>query len=514
MGWLRTRDPPLRDRPSSAFSRIVPAAAVLGIAVSIVVRLVGQGAAPLTLLSRDGRRTLPVTAVGGQELVALDDLAAVFQLSVREESGAITVAYRTSTIVLTPDQALASVSGRLISLPAPPTRVGGRWLVPLEFVSRALAPVYPARLELRRASRLLVIGEIRVPSLIVRYESLANAARVTIDATPAASSVITQDAARLTIKFDADALDVAVPVVQPQGIVQAIRRVDAVSLGVDLGPRHGGFRSVSQTTGNTTRLVIDLAAAATATDTAAPPAPPRLPPADLPLFGHPVSAIRTIAIDPGHGGEDQGTAGAGGLTEKDLTLAVARRLKTVIEGRLGVRVLLTRDEDRRVPLDERTAVANNNKADLFISLHVNASMRPTTTGAAIYVAAFDEAARASATRAPERVQVFGGGLRDIELVPWDLAQIRHADHSLEFARVLEQQFGDRVPLGPRPVERAPFRVLASANMPAVLVEMGYLTNAGQETQLADAAFQNAFVQAVYDAVLKFRDYLTAQGGDR
>ncbi len=506
----------MNDRSFSAFSQIVSAAAVLGIAAIIVVRLAGQGAAPVILLAREGRRALPVTSINNQEFVALDDLAAAFQLAVREESGAITVTYRASTIVLTPEQALASVSGRLISLPAPPTRAGGRWLVPLDFISRALAPVYDTRLDFRRASRLLVIGDLRVPILAVRYEALINAARVTIDATPPAASSITQDDGRLTIKFDADALDVALPAVQPQGLVQAIRSVDAVTLALDLGPRYGGFRSSSQTTGNTTRLVIDFAGPAT--DTAAPslppPLPPPLPPADLPLFGQPVSAIRTIAIDPGHGGEDQGTAGAGGLTEKELTLAVARRLKAVIEGRLGVRVLLTRDEDRRVPLDERTAVANNNKADLFISLHANASMRPAASGASIYVAAFDESARASARRAPERVTVFGGGLRDIELVLWDLAQIRHVDHSIEFARILEQEFGDRVPLGPRPLERAPFRVLESANMPAVMVEMGYLTNAAQEKQLADPNFQNAFAQAVYDAVLKFRDYLTAQGGER
>jgi N-acetylmuramoyl-L-alanine amidase len=503
----------LHDRSLSALPQIVAAAAVLGIAVSIVVRLAGQGAAPLTLLSRDARRSLPVTAVGNQEFVALEDLAALFQLSVREEAGAITVAYRTSTIVLTPDQSLASVSGRLISLPTAPTRVGGRWHVPLDFINRALAPVYSMRLDFRRASRLLVIGDIRVPSLTVRFEPLGNAVRVTIDATPPATSTITQEATRLTIRFDADALDlVALPTLPPQGLVQGIRRADPVSLALDLGPRHGGFRSVSQTTGNSARLLIDLAAAAT--ETATPPTPSPPPPADLPQFGQPVSAIRTIAIDPGHGGEDQGTVGTSGLTEKNLTLAVARRLRSVIEGRLGVRVLLTRDEDRRVPVEERTAVANNNKADLFISLHANASMRPEASGAGIYGAAFDEAARASTTRALERVQVFGGGLRDIELVPWELAQIRHADYSLEFARVLEEQFRGRVPMAPRPVERAPFRVLESANMPAVLVEMGYLTNPAQESQLADTAFQAAFVQALYDAVIRFRDYLTAQAGDR
>ena len=98
-----------------------------------VSTLAGQNSptSPLTLLSREGRRALPVALVGNQEFVALDDLATAFQLTVREESGALTVSYKGRTIVLTPDQALASVSGRLVSLPAPPARISGRWSVPV-----------------------------------------------------------------------------------------------------------------------------------------------------------------------------------------------------------------------------------------------------------------------------------------------------------------------------------------------------------------------------------------------
>src|SRR4029077_16990384 len=109
--------------------------------------------------------------------------------------------------------------------------------------------------------------------------------------------------------------------------------------------------------------------------------------------------------------------------------------------------------------------------------------------------------------APERLPTFNGGLRDIELVPWDLAQIGHIDQSIELATILEQQFHDRIPLSSRPVARAPLRVLESANMPAVLIEMGYLTNPDQEKQLARTDFQNTVVQAIFDAVLKFRDAL-------
>ena len=116
-----------------------------------------------------------------QDFVALDDLAAMFQLAVREDAlGAITSSYKGKTIVLTLDQALASVSGRLISLPAPPVRgpaPARRWLVPAEFISRALALVYDAKLELRRPSRLLLVGDVRVPRVQMRYEAIGRRRR-------------------------------------------------------------------------------------------------------------------------------------------------------------------------------------------------------------------------------------------------------------------------------------------------------------------------------------------------
>jgi N-acetylmuramoyl-L-alanine amidase len=231
------------------------------------------------------------------------------------------------------------------------------------------------------------------------------------------------------------------------------------------------------------------------------------PPPDLSALSTPRPAIRTIAIDPGHGGEDEGVKSASGTTEKELTLAVARRLKAAAEGRLGVRVLLTRDEDRNVAIDERSAIANNSKVDLFISLHANASMRGSAGGASIQVVNFSEAERARATLKPEPVPVFGGSTRDIEVVQWDLAQIRYVDQSSALALALETAFRGRVPLDQRPVDSAPFRVLESANMPAVLVEMGYLTNEMQARQLAGAEFQNTLVQAIVDGITSFRDHL-------
>ena len=492
-------------------------ALIAAISLAIVVRFVGlasqgSGPVPLTVLSKETRRPIAITMVTDQEYVALDDLAAAFQLTVRDETlGALSVSYKGKTIVLTPDQALASVAGRLVSLPGPPSRSGRRWLVPVEFINRALALIYDANLDLRKTSHLLVVGELRVPHVAARYDLFGAGGRLTIDATPRAASTVMQENDRLMIKFDADALDAAGPLLPPQSaqsLVQNVRATDPTTLVVELGPRFGGFRTSAQPVETTTRLVIDIVASPAPADTLALPVPAPTPAAPdvTPDLGQPTSAVRTIAIDPGHGGNDDGVKGADGTREKDLTLAVGRRIKALIEGRLGVRVLLTRDEDRDVPVDDRTAIANNNKADLFISLHANASLRKMVTGASFYYAAFDDAlVRTAAASRVDRLPTFGGGARDIDLVLWNLAQIRHVDRSMAFAALLEEQFRDKMPLATRPIERAPLRVLESANMPAVLLEMGFLSNPEQGPQLGTAEFQNTFAQAVFDAVVKFRD---------
>jgi len=493
-------------------------AGTLAVICLLVASLAGQPAgSPLTVLSREGRRNLPVTVIGGQEFVGLDDLATMFQLTVAQDSGAVTVSYRGRNIVLQPNQTLASVATKLVSLPAPLTRSGDRWLVPFEFINRALGPIYETRLDLRRPSRLVVIGDLRVPRITVAVESSPSSTRFTFDVTPAASNAISQETGRLIIRFEADALDVTLPPGTVQGLVQGVRLADATSLAIDLGPRYSSFRASNQTTGNTARLVLDVLAAAV--DTANPPAtapstpPSEPPPPELPVFGQQVSGIRTVVIDPGHGGDDVGAKGENGTVEKDLTLAVARRVKSVVEARMGVRVLITREDDRGIPLNERIALANNNKADIFISLHANASVVPTASGATIYVAGFEDTGQGQTKLKPERVPVFGGGSRDIELVLWDFAQIRHIAQSTELSRILDETLRERGTIDVRGVEKAPFRVLESANMPAVLIEMGFLTNPAQEKLLAGAAFQTAFAQAVLDAIIRFRGHLSATVGE-
>jgi N-acetylmuramoyl-L-alanine amidase len=509
----------LNDRSLPFFSIVIA-----GLLIAVSVTLLSQTAPPPTpsiaVLSREGKRSLATSLVGDQEFVALDDLAAMFQLTVHEESfGAITVSYKGRTIILTPEQSLASVAGRLISLPAPPARSGPstgsgqgrRWLVPVEFISRALAPLYDVPLDFRKASHLLVIGDLRVPRVTVRFDPLGASGRLTIDVTPRATATVSQEAETLTVRFDADALDAPTPLLPAQtaqSLVQGVRFVEPATLVVQLGPRFTGYKANSEPVDTTMRVEIDLSSVTETAPAAPPPSAPELPPA-LTL---PSSPVRTITIDPGHGGTDEGVHGVTGAREKDVALAVARRAKAAIEGRLGVRTLLTRDDDRNVPIDERTAIANNNKADLFLSIHANASRRPSTAGASMFVAAFEPNAAQAAATVGGRVPTFGGGSREIDLVFWDFAQTQHVTQSTAFASLLEQQLHDRVPLAAQTVDRAPLRVLESANMPAVLLELGYLTNPDQGKLLATDAFQNAVVQALVESIIRFRDTFAGAGG--
>ncbi len=498
--------------------RLLLAASLAAVCVLSIALPAQQPVSPLpyTVVAKDGRRPLAVRVANGQEMFALDDLARLFGLSVREDTtaGAITVTSGAQTIVLSPQQPLASVSGRMISLPAAPVREGRSWLVPVDFVSRALAPIATARIELRKPSRLVLTGDIRMPRVAVRVEPLGSMTRINVDVAPPTPHTVTQEGPRLILRFDADALDTAdLRASQTTDTLQGIRPGDTPqTIAIDLGPRFASFRAVDQAApGGATRIVIDLAAQTeTAPPGTAPAQPQQTPPTpetppllDLP----PAGGLRAIVIDAGHGGDDAGAKGTQGTLEKNVTLSVARRLKAALEARLGVRVLLTRDGDQAVQSDQRAALANNNKADLFISLHANASVRPSVAGAEVFYLALEglgTPGQRATQGSAETLPVVGGGVREIEITPWETAQARHLQQSASFARAIEAALRDRVAMSPRALQQAPFRVLVGANMPAVLVEMGFLTNGAQEQQLASDAYQNAIAQALLDAILRYR----------
>jgi N-acetylmuramoyl-L-alanine amidase len=469
--------------------------------------------APYTVLSQDGRRPLAARLINGQEMFALDDLVQLFDLTVREDSlaGGLTVTGRKQTIVLTPGQSLASVGGRLISLPSPPAREGRSWFVPVDFVTRALVPSLGTRVEVRKPSRLVLVGDTRVPRITGNVELIGPLARLTLEVAPQTPHAVAADGNRLVVKFEAEGLDAVLPVPAAQDLIQAIRLGDAASIVVDLGSKFGSYRT-SDLPGDrgAGRIVIDVTALTTAAPPALAPAAPAPTAPDVPPLPDltPSVGIRTIVVDAGHGGDEEGARGPDGTLEKNVTLNVARKLKAALEARLGVRVILTRDADATVGLDERAALANNNKADLFVSLHANASVRNSAAGAEVFYLSLEEygdQAQRVAKGETEALPVFGGGARDIEIILWEMAQARYIEESAALAQAVEGALRERIPMSPRAIQQAPFRVLVGANMPAVLVEMGFITNPEQERQLVSDPFQSSVVQALVDSVVRYRD---------
>ncbi|HKQ61669.1 MAG TPA: N-acetylmuramoyl-L-alanine amidase, partial [Candidatus Polarisedimenticolaceae bacterium] len=220
-----------------------------------------------------------------------------------------------------------------------------------------------------------------------------------------------------------------------------------------------------------------------------------------------------VVVDPGHGGIELGATGAKGLQEKDVTLDLALRVKQALQPVAGLTVVLTRDEDRLVGLDERAAIANHNDAALFVSLHVNASPRAKAHGAETYYLssdATDEDARTLAAL-ENRTPAAGGGAsggeaarRDLDLILWDLAQNQSLKESGELAEAVQRQLNRVAGTSDRGVRQAPFRVLMGAAMPAILVEVGFITNPAEEEQLAAQTYRNQLADAIASAV---RDYL-------
>jgi N-acetylmuramoyl-L-alanine amidase len=229
------------------------------------------------------------------------------------------------------------------------------------------------------------------------------------------------------------------------------------------------------------------------------------------------TALRTVIIDPGHGGEDHGAEGPGGLREKNVTLALARRLAARLRGDLGCRVVLTRDGDIAVSLPERTAIANREEADLFISLHANAAPARLAAGYETFVlsaTASDAESRriADAENAAGREGSAALASGFLEQTLQDLIHAESMEESARFASLVQQSLGVALPSENRGVKQAPFWVLAGARMPAVLVEIGFLTNPAEAKRLGNTNVQEEVARAISRAVRGYRVELDRRRG--
>ena len=235
-------------------------------------------------------------------------------------------------------------------------------------------------------------------------------------------------------------------------------------------------------------------------------------PADQPLREAPsVARLATIVIDAGHGGEDPGAMGRHGSREKDITLTIARRLKALIDAEPNMRALLTRDGDYFLPLQARVEKARKVRADLFVSIHADAFVRPHARGSSVFALstrrATSEAARWLAKKENEADLIGGVNLdvkdRYLARTLLDLSQTATIDHSLRLGSSVLRELGEVNTLHKTRVEQASFAVLKAPDVPSILVETAFISNPDEERRLNDESYQDKLARAVLSGIRRY-----------
>ncbi|MBC7802305.1 MAG: N-acetylmuramoyl-L-alanine amidase [Candidatus Parcubacteria bacterium] len=223
------------------------------------------------------------------------------------------------------------------------------------------------------------------------------------------------------------------------------------------------------------------------------------------------SRLATIVIDPGHGGEDPGARGRLGSREKDITLTIAKRLKALIDAEPDMRAVLTRDGDFYVPLQSRVDKARRVKADLFVSVHADAFIRPQARGSSVFALsekrATSEAARWLAKKENEADLVGGVNIdvkdRYLAQTLLDLSQTATIDHSLRLGSAVLGELGQVNTLHKAQVEQASFAVLKSPDVPSILVETAFISNPDEERRLNDEGYQDQLARAILAGIKRY-----------
>lgn len=235
-----------------------------------------------------------------------------------------------------------------------------------------------------------------------------------------------------------------------------------------------------------------------------------------------VDRLTTIVLDPGHGGEDPGAVGASGSYEKDVVLAIARRLKNELEQEPNVRVVLTRDGDYFVPLAMRVRKARAVKADLFVSIHADAFVRPDANGSSVFVLSEKGASSTAAKWLADkenRADQIGGvkfDTRDKYLAHtlMDLTQTATINDSMRLAKNMLSEIGNINRLHKNHIEQAGFAVLKAPDIPSILVETAFISNPQEEKKLLDDAYQLKMAQALHKGIRKYLGNHPAAAGTK
>ena len=444
----------------------------------------------------------PLVAALGGELIPVTSDRQIVRLDIHRHR-----------ILINAEQKVFSIDGKTHFLDHPTRLIAGRLWVPSEWLEKVTRTLYGQPPVLRANHKDIFFNTQNLIPVRVEVQTQATLTRILfISATPVVYQ-LTRRANGLHIRVNRQLATLEGPgLLYRDTRLNGIREVpDAEgypALMLLFDPARFRYRAYSLE--NPFRFIVEIFephnAPAPSPATPTPSQPPSSSSPTPPRAANP-REFDVIVIDPGHGGAETGTIGPNGTREKDITLAIARRLKRILEARLGLKVFLTRDDDRAVSLDERAARANEYHADLFISIHANSALRGRARGAETYYLSvdwLDEESRKRLNKAEPGAFQSGSRSGDVlDLILWDMAQTAYIEESSRFARLIQHTLNQELGLSNRGVKQAPFRVLMGARMPAVLIEVGFLDNPDEEKRLRDPSYQERLALAIYRSIERY-----------
>jgi N-acetylmuramoyl-L-alanine amidase len=463
-----------------------------------LVASVSASAAELPAITHEGRPYVELTRIAATLGARLEATGASTRARLRSGHHVVTFTRNWAQLV---------VDGTPVVLDAPVRVRGGSWLVPEEFVSRVLprlasSPAPSPRVAASPASaRARVEAETpRAPeaSLVdLRVRSYPSFTRLVVETSqPAGWRIETRGPREARVRLvGVTASERAESI--GDGLVEDVRVERAGDDAVVRVAFDGGGVDVRGTAlTDPPRLMIDLVRPGQATGRER---------------GETTGPLRVLVLDAGHGGHDSGAVGPTGLMEKDLVLDVTRRAARLVEDRLSIKVKLSRDGDYFVPLRERTSFANRERADLFVSIHANAHRESASEGVETYflsTEATDSAARHVAALENAVVKLEKPTARGrpdfVKSILWDLAQSEYQLESSHLAEIVLDSMTRSLGIPNRGVKQAGFYVLGGAAMPAVLIEIGFVTNPKEERRLRESRYRDDIARAIFDGIVEYK----------
>jgi len=476
---------------------------------------VDAGAAPQNLVveRRDTRQSLPVVArrllQDSRELYLRSaDMATLLRATRgwQDSLRRLELGVDGRNFTVTGGSRVVLVGATEALLPVPVLDHDGELWLPLTTLLQVIGPAAHLDVAWEPAVGRLVLGSAddNVDGLVI--EALGDGTAVHVRCREALSWSVdrpVRDRIELTLR-DARADVAGWGRAAPSGLVERVEArqdADRLLVTVRLDDAAGEHRSYAVDGGRD--VVVHVAPAFRAGGDSVALAAPDAPvgPAPEPA---PTRPLRAVVVDPGHGGGDTGAVGAQGTLEKDVNLAVARELKRYLEQESELRVLLTRERDESLEIDARAEFANAAGGDLFISLHCNSWFDDQANGFETWFLSPAGSDWARSVEAVENGTAAGGREPgDVEFIVWELVQNRYISESSRFAEFLQARASRALGMPDRGVRQAGFRVLVGAFMPAVLVELGFVSPEQEVLLLGDRAYQRLLARAIGDAVLAY-----------